>query len=502
MPRIAIGGFQHETNTFAPSKAAFGDFARAGGWPGLTRGADFFEAFPGINLPISGFMDEAARRGHELLPLSWAQATPSSYVAEDAFERIVGQILADLRTLERVDAVYLDLHGAMVTEHLEDGEGEVLARVRALVGAGVPLVASLDLHANITPQMVENADRLIAYRTYPHVDMAETGARAARLLDALLAGGAGRAKAFRQVPFLIPVQAGCTLLEPAKGLYARLPELENGAVDHVSFAAGFAPADIRHCAPSVVAYGRDQAAAEHAAESLQGEIVTQEPAFVFKVWDPEAAVAHAIRRARAVRRPVVLADTQDNPGAGANGDTVGLLEELVLQRAEGAVLAMLWDPEAAAAAHAAGEGAEITVGLGAKSGLPGHAPFEATFTVERLGDGRFTGTGPFWRGVHAQMGPMALLEVGGVRVVVASRKAQAADQALFRHLGVEPPEQRILALKSSVHFRADFQPIAEEVLVVATPGPNPVDYTTLPYRNLRPGMRLMPMGPAFEAAAG
>ena len=498
MARIAIGGFQHETNTFAPTKATFEDFARPGGWPGLTRGAAIFPAMDGANLPIAGFIDAARALGHELLPLSWAQATPSAHVTDDAFERIVGQIVDDLAALGGVDGVYLDLHGAMVSESHEDGEGEVLRRVRAAVGDETPIVASLDLHANVTAEMVERSDALIAYRTYPHVDMAETGARAARVLDGLLSGRGGRYKAFRKIPFLVPIQAGCTMVEPAKGLYARVAELEADGVTSVSFAAGFGPADIRECGPAVMAYGVDQAAADGAAAALYDEILAREPDFVAKVWDPEAAVAHAIARARGATKPIVLADSQDNPGGGGNSDTVGLLEELIVQGAEDAALAILCDGEAAAAAHAAGEGAEIALALGAKSGLPGHRPLEATFHVERLGDGRFAGTGPFYRGVHAELGPMALLRVGGVRIVVATRKLQAADQAIFRHLGVEPTAQKILVLKSSVHFRADFAPIAAEILVVKAPGPNALDYSELAYRNLRPGVRLMPMGEPFE----
>ena len=502
MARIAIGGFQHETNTFAPSKATFEDFARASGWPGLTRGAAIFDAVKGINLPIAGFIEAARGLGHDLLPLTWAATEPSAHVTEDAFERIAGQILEGLAGLDGLDAVYLDLHGAMVTEHLEDGEGELLARVRAAVGADLPVVASLDLHANVTPAMVEHADRLVIYRTYPHIDMAETGARAARQLDDLLAGSPARFKAVRKLPFLIPLSGGCTMLEPARSLYARLADLEGGEVANLSFACGFGPADIWHCGPAVVAYGASQDAAERAAGALERDIVAREADFVTKVWEAEAAVAHAIARARTARRPVVLADSQDNPGAGGNGDTVGLLEELIQQGAEGTVLGMLCDAEAAAAAQAAGEGAVLTLSLGAKSGLPGHAPLEAAFRIERLGDGRFTGTGPFYKGAHMELGPMALLAIGGVRVVVGSRKLQAADQAIFRHLGVEPAAQKVLALKSSVHFRADFQPIAEEILVVASPGPNALDYTRLPYQRLRPGLRLMPLGPAFEPEAG
>ena len=502
MARIAIGGFQHETNTFAPVKADFQAFSEPGGWPALTRGPGMLTAFPDMNLPIAGFIDAARAQGHELLPLAWAQAVPAAHVTEDAFERIVGYILEDLSAALPVEAVYLDLHGAMVTEHLQDGEGEILARVRDLIGDGVPLVASLDLHANVTPRMMELADLLVAYRTYPHIDMAETGARAADLLTRLLGGESFAAKAFHKLPFLIPLQAGCTMIEPAQSLYARLDDLEAEGAGSVSFNAGFGPADIWECGPSVLAYAASQAAAERAAETLEAEIRACEADFAMPIWSPEDAVAHAKAKAAGevagACRPVVLADSQDNPGGGGNGDTVGLLAALVAGEAEDAVLAILADPEAAAAAHEAGEGAVLDLAVGANSGMPGHTPYAGRFEVERLGDGNFTCTGPFAKGLNMQLGPMALLRIGGVRVVVATRKVQAADQEIFRHLGVEPAEQKIVALKSSVHFRAHFAPIAEEILVVKAPGPNALDYTELDYRNLRPGVRVMPLGPTFE----
>ncbi len=498
MARIAIGGFQHETNTFAPIKADYRSFVEPGGWPGLTRGPAILKTLIGMNLPIAGFI-EAARGGHELVPLAWAQATPAAHVTEDAFERIVGAILEDLRAALPVDAVYLDLHGAMVCEHLEDGEGEILARVRDAIGPGVPLAASLDLHANVTPRMVEQADLLIAYRTYPHIDMAGTGARTARYLESILAGRRMEGRAYRKLPFLIPLQAGCTMTEPARSLYGRLDEIEADQSASVSFAAGFGPADIWECGPAVLAYAPTQAAADRAADTLSAEIQDREADFVSPVWSPEDAVAHAMARAAGAGKPMVLADFQDNPGGGGSSDTVGLLTALVARDAQDAALAILFDPEAAAAAHRAGPGATLNIGLGAKSGMPGHTPLEGTFEVERLGDGCFTCTGPFARGRTMELGPMALLRLGGVRVVVASRKTQAADQEIFRHLGIEPSQQKILALKSSVHFRADFAPIAEEILVVKAPGANAIDYSELSYRNLRPGVRLMPMGPAFGA---
>lgn len=493
MARIAVGGFQHETNTFAPSKARYEDFERAGGWPGLTAGPALFEAVAGINLPIAGFVEEARAAGHEPVPLLWCAATPSAHVEAAAFERISEGLLRRLAEALPVDAVYLDLHGAMVTEHLEDGEGELLRRIRTLVGPRIPIVASLDFHANITAEMVAQSSALVAYRTYPHVDMAETGARAARLLDRRLSRGRGFAKALRKLPFLIPLPWQCTLIEPAASIYRRLAALEGGEVTSLSFAPGFPPADILECGPAVIAYAESQTEADRAVDALAEEVSAREAAFAGRIYAVEDGVRHALRLVGQGTRPVVLADTQDNPGAGGTSDTVGVLNALVQAGAERAVVANLYDPEAAAAAHAAGEGAVLTLGLGGKSGLPDQRPFQGAFRVERLGDGNFTATGPFYRGARMRLGPMALLSIGGVRIIVASAKQQAADRAMFHHLGLDPADENILALKSTVHFRADFEPIAGTVLVVAAPGPNPADHRMLPYRRLRDGVRRMPM---------
>src|SRR6185312_4303307 len=203
---------------------------------------------------ISGFIAEAARRGHALLPLAWANAQPSGPVTADAFERMAALLVADLAAQHAVDALFLDLHWAMVAAHFADGEGELLRRLRAVLGAAIPIAVALDLHANVTQAMLDAADFLVAYRTYPHVDYAETGARAARLLDEWLRGGKRVGKALRKLPFLIPLTAQCTLVEPGAGLYRDLAaiEQESGAV--LSFAQGFPPADIAACGPSVVAH--------------------------------------------------------------------------------------------------------------------------------------------------------------------------------------------------------------------------------------------------------
>jgi microcystin degradation protein MlrC len=492
MARFAIGGFQHETNTFAPVKAGFREFEMADGWPGLTRGEAMLTAFDGINLPIAGFIAAARAKGHELAPTLWCSASPSAEVERDAYEEIAGELLERIAALGRIDGLYLDLHGAMVTEHHEDGEGELLERLRRKLGADLPIVVSLDLHANITERMVKHASALVVCRTYPHVDLAESGEASAAVLDRLVRQGP-LFKAMRRAEFLVPLTWQCTLIEPAQGLYRAVAEAERGEVASASFAFGFPPADIAECGPAIVTYATTQRAANEAADRLLALVNAKEAAFAGKIWQPDEAVAYARAKGNSASAPIVLADTQDNPGAGGASDTVGLLRALVEGGAEGAVFANLCDPKSAEAAHRAGVGAKISLAIGGWAGGANNTPYQGTFTVEALGDGNFPATGPFYRGNRMQLGPMAVLKTGGVRVVLCSRKQQCADQAMLRHVGIEPKEQNILALKSSVHFRADFQPIAEEILIVAAPGANPVDNRDLPYKRIRKGVRLMPL---------
>jgi microcystin degradation protein MlrC len=497
MARIAVATFQHETNTFAPSKAGFADFESGGGWPGYQVGGELLEAISGTNIPIAGFVDAIKRQGHVPVPLVFANATPSAQVTTDAFERIVGDIRRQLAKVGTIDALYLDLHGAMVSEAHDDGEGEILARLRQAVGPHVPIVASLDLHANLSERMLEGADGLVAYRTYPHVDMAYTGTRTADLLKQILERQERPAKVMQRLDFLIPLTAQCTLIQPADRIYGEVGKAEVAANGWFSFAPGFPAADVACCAPSLFAMGFGRAQLEAEIGRLAGEVAEQERDFHTEFLSADAAVVEAIRLSKTTRNPIVLADTQDNPGAGGNGDTTGLLAALIAHRAPRAVLGLLIDPAAARRAHQAGLGAELEFSLGAKSGMHGHFPVVGRFRVERLGDGNFTCTGPFYKGARMTLGPMAALRKDDVTVVVASRKVQAADQEMFRHLLIDPSEMKIVGLKSSVHFRAHFGPIAEKVLIVAAPGPMAANPETLPWRKLRPGIRLRPLGRSF-----
>jgi microcystin degradation protein MlrC len=497
MPRIAVGGFLHETNTFAPTKAAYADFVHGGGWPAMTQGADVLEAIRNINVGLAGFIGEAETHAWELVPTIFAAASPCAHVTKDAYERIAEVIVDGIKSAGPLDAVYLDLHGAMVAEHFDDGEGEILRRVREVIGDDLPLVVSLDLHANVTPDMMHHADALIAYRTYPHVDMADTGRAAARHLALLLREGRRFEKAFRQLPFLIPISWQCTNDFPTKGIYEKLAGVNSEDVPTLSFCPGFPAADFTDCGPSVFAYGRTKADAQAAVDRLAELIEGHERDFDGRIYTPDEGVRLAMELSKGAPKPVIIADTQDNPGAGGDSDTTGMLRALVRNNATRAAIGAIYDPASAKAAHEAGAGATVALALGGKSGIPGDAPFEATFTIEKLSDGKFVAPGPYFGGRDMDMGPSACLRIGDIRVVVSSHKAQLADQAMFRYVGIEPTEQAILVNKSSVHFRADFEPIAEKLLICAAPGAMPADPASLPWTKLRTGVRLKPNGPSF-----
>ena len=496
-PRIAFGGFLHETNTFAPSKAPLDAFIQGGGWPALARGEAIFAAVHNVNVGASGFVETARGLGWEMVPTLWCAASPSAEVTANAFETLLNELVEAITAALPLDGVYLDLHGAMVAEGFPDGEGETLRRVRAAIGPDVPLVASLDLHGNVTKLMVDSADGLVAYRTYPHVDMALTGSRATTYLARLIGTTKRDAKAFRQIPYLIPIAWQATAMEPCRTIYRELTALEDESVPTLSFLPGFPAADFADCGATVVAYGATQADADRAADAVTARVLASEAAFNGQVFQPDEGVREAMALALGATKPIVIADTQDNPGAGGDSDTMGMARALVRNGALRAAIGLIVDPAVAAQAHKAGVGATITVALGAKSGIPGDIPLEGEFIVEQLSDGRFVAPGPFFGGSRMNLGACAALRIGGVRIVVASRKAQMADQEMYRQVGIEPTEQAILVNKSSVHFRADFEPIAQAVLVCAAPGPMPVDPSVLPWKHLRPGLRTSPLGPVF-----
>ena len=495
MKRIAIAGLQHETNTFSPISTTYEDFTLPNAGRMLLAD-DLRQLGSGrFNSPVSGFYDQADALGFELFPLISFSTEPSNMTPMPVFDRLMDQLLDQLSGVE-CDGIFLDLHGAMALEGHVDGETEVLSRIRARKG-DLPIVASLDLHGNLHPRSVELCTGFVACREYPHIDMFETGQRCAQLMAYALSGKP-LFKTYRSIPFLMPSSKETTFREPSKSLYALIGEVESGpGVISASILQGFSGSDVEYTGPSLLVYADTQQTADREADFLYNSILARESEFDSQVPDAREGVAQVVRLAQAADKPVILADIQDNAGGGSSSDTMFVIKEMLAQKARRAAAAMIYDPQAAAAAHAAGQGAMIDLALGGKY-IAGDSPLKAAFRVERLHDGPVTGTGPMARGLQFHFGKMALLLVDDLLIVVSSRREQAADQAVFTCLVVEPSQMKILLVKSANHFRADFTPIASHVIDVLAPGSDVDDPSTFTYRYLRSGVRLKGGGPTHQ----
>jgi microcystin degradation protein MlrC len=498
MARIAIGGFMHETNCFVPELTDYQHFARPADRPGILRGEEILTEFAVSGASTAGFI--AGNDGnHQLAALLWTSTTPGGTVTAHAYERIAGEIIGRLSDTLPVDGVYLDLHGAMVSAQHADGEGELLRRVRAVVGEEVPIVISLDYHANVSPAMVAHADAILPYRTYPHVDQYATGQRASAAMKRLLIEGRPPGRALRQLPFLLPLNFQCTLVQPSKGIVDAAAARQTDEIVSLAYLAGFPPSDLAACGPSVSAHAHSQEAADGAVDEITQMVALKEAEFAEPLLSPDEAVVEAMRLAQTAQKPIVVADTQDNPGCGGSGDTVGMLAALVAHDAQGALFGVVQDELAAAAAHAAGVGAELELDLGGRTELPGVEPFQGRFTVQVINDGRYDTTGPVAQGKAYNVGPSAVLSIGGVKVAISSRRVQALDRSVFEHLGLVLRDQAIIVLKSTCHYRAHFDPIAETTFAAIAPGGYNANPANCDYSKLRPGVRYYPLGPAHEA---
>ena len=432
----------------------------------------------GINLAITGFVDAALAAGHELVPLVWANACPSGPVTEDAFERLAAMLLEDLAAAGPLDALFLDLHGAMVTEHLDDGEGELLAPDARAGRPDLPIVAALDLHANVSEAMVAHSDALVAYRTYPHVDLAATGARCLPLLERLLAGER-LAKAWRRIDFLIPLPWQCTTIEPGRSLYALLDELEAGerglGLDlHGLPGRRHARSAARRCWPT-----RPTPAPAEAAVDAAGRAPSPRPSPA-----SPAGCGRPRRRSRTPWRAGQARHPGRHPGQS------GRRRQLRHDRAAGgadrsrAPTGASWrccaTPTRRRPAHAAGEGAVLHGLRARRPPRPGgrravRGDFDGACAWAAAGSPRPGRCMAATAWISGRWRCCARARRRASRSRSSSRRLQAADRAILHHLGVDPATRRILALKSSVHFRADFEPLAEEVLIVAAPGANIAD---------------------------
>ena len=494
--RIAIAGFQHETNTFCPIPTIVDDFEKADAWPALTTGAQVIEVFSPLNIPIGGFINAA--RSWQLRPIVWASAEPAGLIEKQAFEHVCGIICQGIEDAGYIDGVYLDLHGAMVAEGYADGELEIVRRVRQIIGDDVPLVCSLDFHANISAQFVDKISAMTIFRHYPHTDMAETGARAAKIMQHLVNTDQPLYKSFHQIDYLIPLSSQGTTHFPFNEIYADFDQLQNNGVLSVDAAAGFPAADIADCGPSVISYGTVQQNVEDAANSLLNRFSQAESKFT----DPLLTADNAVKMASALIKenpePVVLADVQDNPGAGASSDTSEILQTLITQDSARAIVGVICDPDSVKQCWRAGVGSQLELALGDRYPVEQASGFSHQYSVEQLSDEPIRCTGQMYGGCDADLGAMAVIRCTSTHheifVVLSSQRFQCLDLALFRQMKLKIELPQIIVVKSTIHFLTDFEPVAQTVLFVEASGLHPCKLSKIRYKNLRPGVRVGPMG--------
>lgn len=478
--RLFLAMMNHETNTFSTIPTDRAQFEARH----LHYGGEILETFRGTGTCVGGVIATAEAHGATLIPSVAAAASPAGRVTADIYQHVKARMLADLRAAGRVDGVMLDLHGAMVPEGLDDGEGDLITAVREVVGPEVPIAVTLDFHGNLSAAMVEGASLLHGYRTYPHVDMAERGVEATRRLMEAAAGRIRPTAALRRPPILAPLGNQGTARGPMRRLYDLAAETErNPRVISVSVFAGFPMADIPDAGLGVyVVTDGDRPLAARLADELARVAWTHRHEFIHTAPPVPEAVARAVA---AEGGPIVLADMADNTGGGAAGDTTAILRELLRVGARSAVVACLWDPGAVAACVAAGVGARLTLEVGGKVDARHGAPLRVTGTVRTLSDGRFVHKGPMMRGLPGRLGTTAVLDVDGVAVILISYRWQTLDPEMLRCVGIDPLAEKIVVVKSTIHYRAAFEPIAKEIIEVDAPGLSSSNLARFDFRRVR-----------------
>lgn len=479
--RIVAARMNHETNTFSSVPTPLSAF----GPDGPTFGKDALDSARGTRTAIGAFIDACAQRGIDLDVAVNATANPSRPVDDDAFERFAGAIIDAVRS--GCEAILLDLHGAMVTKSFDDGEGELLRRVRA-VAPETPLAVALDLHGNITQAMIDHADVIVGFKTYPHVDMYETGVHAARLLFDRLEGRLHPALAWAQLPLLAHTLRSATGDGAMQRAVERAQRMETEGLLAATVFAGFPLADIRDAGTSVVTVGRTRDEAQSAADQIGRQIWSERAGFVYQSLPLADSIACA-RGLHSGSGPVLLLDHGDNVMSGGTCDTTTVLEECLRQQMRGIGVGPLCDPGSVAQAIAAGVGASVEIALGNKlpllPGIEARPPLRTKARVRAITDGRFKIAGPVYTGETWSMGRTAVLEADAYTAIVTERPMEPLDLGVFESAGVDPRKFDFLILKSRMYCRPSFVPLSSALVECDSGGVTSSNYSLFPFRKVR-----------------
>jgi microcystin degradation protein MlrC len=480
---VLTAELQHETNTFCVLPTSYEQFVDRS----LLFGEAAIAARSQNNTALAGFLDASRVHGWRVTHVLSADAPPGGRVTRDAFERLSTPIIAAvIESKGQLDGILLGLHGAMVTDFCDDGEGELLRQLREHVGPALPIAITLDPHANVSRAMCDAAQIMVAFKTYPHIDMRIAGKHAGDVLQRTMLGEISPRTLRVSRPLLEEANGGRTDVGPMIERIARARAYEKQPhVFAVSVNGGFANADIAEVGPTVLVTAQGDMA-QHArfASEIADDIWARrsERLEQFHTVQEAATICKAYSQDPANNRPVVVADYADNPGGGAYGDSTALLEALINADLQDACFGPMVDPETVLQLRGCQSGDTVTLRLGGKTDARfGGAPLELRCTLARLSDGNYVGSGAMIGGLQRSWGPTAVIQVGGIEILVVSQRSQMLDLEQFKAFGIHPEAKRVVALKSMQHFRAAFEPIAGKVIVCDSGALCTLDYTRLPF---------------------
>lgn len=479
--RFLIAMLKHETNSFSPVVT---DLQRFKNW-GLHENENVITAYKGTAHPLAAFLDIAEREGAEVVTPVAAEAMPSGFVTREAYDYLTGLILTALREQGPFDAAMLDLHGAMVPEHLDDGEGPLLAAMRAIV-PNLPIAVTFDMHGNMSPEIMDNATIINCYKAYPHTDMYETGRVAGEAMIRMLRGEISPVLSWGYAPILAQTLKMGTADEPMRGLQALTREIEcESGVICASVFGGFPMADIPLAGLSAVVVS-DGFAHEEARNRLLAQAWKHRAEFIY-THEP---LKKAVTRAKSFNvAPVLLLDHADNVGSGGTSDDMTVIEEILKQGLDGVAVATVYDPESVITMQKAGIGTKLTLDLGGKTAMPSlhlqGKPLRITGVVCALNSGNWIVEGPMYTGTQVHTGATAVFEVAGVKIIVTSLHHEPWDAGILTHNGINPHDCRFILLKSRIHYRAGFEGFAKATVTLDGRGVTTSDNSVLTYNRLQ-----------------
>ncbi|MCR8641050.1 M81 family metallopeptidase [Paenibacillus sp. N1-5-1-14] len=494
--RIGIAFFYHESHTFSPVRTDIQAFYDEG----YHEGGSILTAYRGTKTEVGGFIDVLEQTGHTIVPLVCAAAIPSGMVTDEAYQEIKQKLLSALQQADDLDGLLLAMHGSMVTPSVSDPESELLELIYQLKGKELPLAITLDMHANISSRMFTHTSMFFGFKTYPHIDMYEQGVHAAHALIDFLNTNKPFHAAFRKLPMMLP----SVNMRTEEGPMADMIQAAIGAEsDHdircATILGGFPYCDIPEAGASVIVVSTNIEKAEEVADRLAAMFWAQRERFVMQLPNIQEAVDMALNRIdannltyisnslndpadnqtgipslteqnQARLKPIALAEISDNPLSGGTGDVTALLNKLLHRNLASVLFGALYDPESLQACIEAGEGATITLQLGGRLSSEFGKPIHVNADIIRLSDGKFRNTGPMNTGLLIDTKGAAHIRVQQIDILLTGRSLSANDLGLFRHIGLEPTNYQILALKVKNHFRAAFDPILSQVIYVDGPG--------------------------------